>query len=59
MPWACGVRARGVRARGVPQMLASERPLSVAAAQELAYLEGQLAARAGVCAAIVRAASAW
>ena len=39
-------------------MLAEEAPLSTAGAAELAYLERQLAARPGVCAAITAAAAA-
>ena len=41
----------------VEQMLAEETPLSLAASQELAYLEGQLAARPGVGAAVLSAAA--
>jgi len=39
-------------------MLAEETPLSDAAAMQLAYLEGQLAARPGIANAVVRAAAA-
>ena len=38
-------------------MLAEETPLSDAAAMQLAYLEGQLAARPGIANAVVRAAA--
>jgi len=39
------------------QMLAEERPLSTGAAQQLSYLEAQLAARPGLASALVLAAS--